>query len=1149
MGGSRRNNAAKLGAKVSTEGVRSLVTEMRSLLTVLRDVRKEYTEINKLSGSAAGTGTGSTTQFGQMVQGFQGGGGMGMGPASGLFGRIGRVNNYMQRGLGFGIAGGASMMLGNVNGRTREVMQQSIGISASDSLMASMTGVRYHDLERQRLADLGKFAGTREQAAAAQNIAFGYGQSASQVSTFMRGISGVVQASGGTMNAAQAAAGAGSFLDPNVMRRQQAMGMTLARVGGQVRNPLEIAQDYIKNYEQRMGIKLNGIDFQNMAAPGSRLRVTFQNMYALSEESLDWIVQAGRQSATAGTDINYNSSASIAQTGNTTARLGLQAMNYMSSVSNRNSRYFQGMEGNMVNRLGSEIAIQDTLADVEDAFSGILGPLHEFERVIQGVTIALGVAGGLGAMGRFGGRGGGMGMGLPGMGMGGMGMSPMGMPNFGGRGGTVPGLGNTRGVVGPAMGIPGASPGGVGFLRGTGGVMAGALGMQMALGADSGLEVAGAVGGGALSGAMLAPLVGVAPGVGAAVVGTAMAAIAAKKYLDSANARGVQKGRDAAFGLSETALIGKIQDYVNGDTVWGNNTVRAHGLTGPGDKETAALDVFQLRRSALTAAMLETAMGDSHIQETVLRTIGTEDAAKYRRALDALATGITDDSDFRKTMQDVEPFVEKLRRTPRGAEIYKEYFGTASKPYAPVALNTEQARSLQGSGTDILTSGLGTAGSGTGDASFSPTMDSNRTGDPITGKGGSGATWDNLDPRMKERLSRMFRDGGGRVWLGNGWRSEQQQRDMFLDRYRPDPNGEISWNGQKWTRVKGAPAAPPGRSMHEIGLAADLEGDIAWANANAANYGLKHFASVNNEPWHFQPAELPNSRAQFEAGGGIAASGGPAAGPSPATMAEGVSGGGGGGSAVSGVGYSLVDSASSARLVGSSFEASALAGPGGIPGPGTGPTPGSVSANGFTPQQAALLAFQTGWRGQDLLAAVAIMGRESGYNPFAHNPNRATGDDSYGLFQINMLGDMGASRRQALGISSNEALFDPATNMRAAWQLYSGAGNTFHAWGGYKGMSNTYNTDTAKAMEVIRSAGLSLSGDAVFDHGSGDGTFATGGAPPARTASLNLASAPIRVEVTLRAEGGAEQIAGDVARHLGPALEGVMMEFAAKRGG
>jgi hypothetical protein len=699
------------------------------------------------------------------------------------------------------------------------------------------------------------------------------------------------------------------------------------------------------------------------------------------------------------------------------------------------------------------------------------------------------------------------------------------------------------------MGIPGASSGGVGFLRGTGGVMAGALGIQMALGADSGLEVAGAVGGGALSGAMLAPLVGVAPGVGAAVVGTAMAAIAAKKYLDSANARGVQKGRDAAFGLSETALIGKIQDYVNGDTVWGNNTVRAHGLTGPGDKETAALDVFQLRRSALTAAMLETAMGDSHIQETVLRTIGTEDAAKYRRALDALATGITDDSDFRKTMQDVEPFVEKLRRTPRGAEIYKEYFGTASKPYAPVALNTEQARSLQGSGTDILTSGLGTAGSGTGDASFSPTMDSNRTGDPITGKGGSGATWDNLDPRMKERLSRMFRDGGGRVWLGNGWRSEQQQRDMFLDRYRPDPNGEISWNGQKWTRVKGAPAAPPGRSMHEIGLAADLEGDIAWANANAANYGLKHFASVNNEPWHFQPAELPNSRAQFEAGGGIAASGGPAAGPSPATMAEGVSGGGGGGSAVSGVGYSLVDSASSARLVGSSFEASALAGPGGIPGPGTGPTPGSVSANGFTPQQAALLAFQTGWRGQDLLAAVAIMGRESGYNPFAHNPNRATGDDSYGLFQINMLGDMGASRRQALGISSNEALFDPATNMRAAWQLYSGAGNTFHAWGGYKGMSNTYNTDTAKAMEVIRSAGLSLSGDAVFDHGSGDGTFATGGAPPARTASLNLASAPIRVEVTLRAEGGAEQIAGDVARHLGPALEGVMMEFAAKRGG
>jgi hypothetical protein len=1142
LGGSRRNSAAKLGAKVSTEGVRSLVNEMRSLLTVLRDVRKEYTEINKLSGGATGTGTGSTTQFGQMVQGFQGGAGGGM---AGM--------GMMRRGLGIGPAGAASLLFGNIRDRTQRNMQQSIGISASDSYMASVTGVRYHDLERQRLRELGSFAGTREQAAAAQNIAFGYGQSPTQVSNFMRGVSGVVQASGGTMNAAQAAASAGSFLDPNVMRRAQAMGIQLGRVAGQVRNPLEIAQDYIKDYERRMNVRLNGIDFQNMAAPGSRLRVTFQNLYFLSEEALDMVVQAGRQSSAAGRDINYNSSASIAQTGNTTARLGLQAMNYMSSVSRRESRYFQGMETNMVNRLGTEITIQETLADVEDAFSGILGPLHEFERVIQGVTIALGVMGGMGA---FGGRGGG-GIGLPGMGgFGGGGMTSVGMPGFGGRGGRVPGLGNTRGVVGPAMGMPGA-PGGVGFMRGAGGFMAGALGMQMAMGANTGLEVAGAGVGGALSGAMLAPLVGVAPGVGAAVVGTTMAAIAAKKYFDTANAQGIMRGRDAALGLSDAALIGKIQDYVNGNTVWGRNTVAAHGLTGPGDKETAALDVFQLRRSALTAAMLETALSDPHIQETVLSSISTGDAATYRRALDRLAQGITDDSDFRKAMEEVDPFVEKLRRTPRGSEIYKEYFGTASKPYAPVPIRTAQAQSLQGSGTSILTGGGAGAAGQEGDAVFDPNGGSNprRTGDPITGKGGSGATWDNLDPRMKERLTRMFRDGGGRVWLGrgdgSGWRSSDRQRAMFLDRYRPDPNGDISWNGQRWTHVKDAPAAPPGRSMHEIGLAADLEGDISWANANAANYGLKHFASVNNEPWHFQPAELPNSRAEFEKGGGVASpGGGTAASPAGAPVGEGFSGGGGG-SAASGIGYSLGDSLSQARIVGGAFVAAALAalaGPGGTPGAGGGPAPGSVSANGFTPQQAALLAFQQGWRGNDLLAAVAIMGRESDYNPFAHNPNRSTGDDSYGLFQINMLGEMGPARRAALGIQSNEQLFDPATNMRAAWQLYTGAGNTFHAWGGYKGMSNTYNTDTAKAMDIIRSAGLSLTGDAVFDRG-GDGVFAAGGAPAAATTSVGFASAPIRVEVTLRAEGGAEQIAGDVARHLGPALEGVMMEFAAKRDG
>lgn len=76
------------------------------------------------------------------------------------------------------------------------------------------------------------------------------------------------------------------------------------------------------------------------------------------------------------------------------------------------------------------------------------------------------------------------------------------------------------------------------------------------------------------------------------------------------------------------------------------------------------------------------------------------------------------------------------------------------------------------------------------------------------------------------------------------------------------------------------------------------------------------------------------------------------------------------------------------------------------------------------------------------LAAVAVP--ESGLNPTAHNPNAATGDDSYGLWQINMLGAMGVDRARSWGLSSYEQLFDPATNAMAAVSLLRSQGQ--RAW-------------------------------------------------------------------------------------------------------
>jgi hypothetical protein len=125
-------------------------------------------------------------------------------------------------------------------------------------------------------------------------------------------------------------------------------------------------------------------------------------------------------------------------------------------------------------------------------------------------------------------------------------------------------------------------------------------------------------------------------------------------------------------------------------------------------------------------------------------------------------------------------------------------------------------------------------------------------------------TFSKLNPKFKERLLKMMADNPN-VGIGNGYRSSTEQRSMFLSRYsRTTEDTGTYWNGSFWKKHSGADAAPPGMSMHEIGLAADLTGDLDWVQKNAAKYGLQTFANVNDEPWHVQPAELPRGRSEYE---------------------------------------------------------------------------------------------------------------------------------------------------------------------------------------------------------------------------------------------------------------------------------------------
>jgi len=92
---------------------------------------------------------------------------------------------------------------------------------------------------------------------------------------------------------------------------------------------------------------------------------------------------------------------------------------------------------------------------------------------------------------------------------------------------------------------------------------------------------------------------------------------------------------------------------------------------------------------------------------------------------------------------------------------------------------------------------------------------------------------------------------------------------------------------------------------------------------------------------------------------------------------------------------------------------------------------------------------KAGFSGSSLNMAYAIMMAESKGNARAHNGNAATGDNSYGLFQINMLGKMGPERLKQYHLSSNEDLFNPATNSRVAYEM-SGGGKNWSDWSTYK---------------------------------------------------------------------------------------------------
>lgn len=107
------------------------------------------------------------------------------------------------------------------------------------------------------------------------------------------------------------------------------------------------------------------------------------------------------------------------------------------------------------------------------------------------------------------------------------------------------------------------------------------------------------------------------------------------------------------------------------------------------------------------------------------------------------------------------------------------------------------------------------------------------------------------------------------------------------------------------------------------------------------------------------------------------------------------------------------------------------------------------NAHSLTDRELVELLKAVGFEGKGLKMAWAVAKAESNGRPFAFNGNVKTGDSSYGIFQINMIGSLGPDRRNKYNLGINAELFSPVKNAQIVYKMTK-KGNDWSAWSSYK---------------------------------------------------------------------------------------------------
>ena len=108
------------------------------------------------------------------------------------------------------------------------------------------------------------------------------------------------------------------------------------------------------------------------------------------------------------------------------------------------------------------------------------------------------------------------------------------------------------------------------------------------------------------------------------------------------------------------------------------------------------------------------------------------------------------------------------------------------------------------------------------------------------------------------------------------------------------------------------------------------------------------------------------------------------------------------------------------------------------------------NADRLTKTELVDLLHAVGFKGEALRHAWAIVMKESRGNPLSHNGNRDTGDNSFGLFQINMVDSLGQDRRDKFSLEYNAQLLNPVVNAKIAYHMSKQGEN----WVELKGVHN-----------------------------------------------------------------------------------------------